>query len=70
MTVIAVCNQKGGAGNTTMAIKLAGAFAADGKTVLLHDMYPKDSLPERGSTRPALSPPFEVAEMDPSLLLR
>ena len=70
MTVIAVCNQIGGSDNTTMAFNLAGAFAAEGKTVLLYEHEPKDSSPERGSIRPALSPTFEVAEMDRPLLLR
>ena len=48
MTVIAVCNQIGGSGNTTMAFNLAGAFAAEGKTVLLYEHESKDSSPERG----------------------
>ena len=41
MTVIAVCNQKGGPGKTTLAINLDRAFAADGMGVLLLDMDPQ-----------------------------
>ena len=69
MTVIAVCNQKAGSGKITVAINLADAFAADGMAVLLHDMDPKGTSLDWGSIRPALSPPFEVAEMDRSQLL-
>ena len=50
MTVIAVCNQKGGPGKTTLAINLAGAFAADGMGVLLLDMEPQGSALDWGST--------------------
>ena len=70
MTVIAVCNQKGGSGKTTVAINLAGAFAADGMAVHLLDMDPQGSALDWGSIQPALSPPFEVTEMDRSQLLR
>ena len=45
MTVIAVCNQKGGSGKTTLAINLAGAFVADGMAVLLLDMDPPRAAP-------------------------
>ena len=70
MTVIAVCNQKGGSGKTTVAINLAGAFAADGMTVLLLDMDPQGSALDWGSIQPTPPPPFEVTEMDRSQLLR
>ena len=70
MTVIAVCNQKGGSGKTTVAINLAGAFAADDMAVLLLDMDPQGSALDWGSIQPALPRPFEVVEMDRSQLLR
>ena len=57
MTVIAVCNQKGGSGKITVAINLADAFPADGMAVLLHDMDPKRHLPGLGlnTSRPITS---------------
>lgn len=70
MTVIAVCNQKGGSGKTTVAINLAGAFAEAGMAVLLLDMDPQGSALDWGSIQPALPPPFQVAEIDRSQLLR
>ena len=50
MTVIAVCNQKGGSGKTTLAINLDRAFAADGMGVLLLDIDPQGSALDWGST--------------------
>ena len=50
MTVIAVCNQKGGPGKTTLAINLDRAFATDGMGVLLLDMDPQGSALDWGST--------------------
>ena len=70
MTVIAVCNQKGGSGKTTMAINLAGAFAAEDKGVLLLDLDPQGSTLDWGSINPASPPPFEVAGIDRPQLLR
>ena len=46
MAIIAVCNQKGGCGKTTIAINLAQAFVADGSEVLLLDLDPQVSASE------------------------
>ncbi len=70
MTVIAVCNQKGGSGKTTLAINLAGAFAAEDNGVLLLDMDPQGSALDWGSVNPATLPTFEVAGIDRPQLLR
>ena len=69
MTVIAVCNQKGGSGKTTMAINLAGAFAAEDKRVLLLDLDPQSSALDWGSINPDTMPQVEVAEIDRPQLL-
>ena len=70
MTVIAVCNQKGGSGKTTMAINLAGAFAAEDKRVLLLDLDPQGSALDWGSINPDTMAQVEVAEIDRPQLLR
>ena len=70
MTVIAVCNQKGGSGKTTMAINLAGAFAAEDKRVLLLDLDPQGSALDWGSINPDTMPQVAVAEIDRPQLLR
>ena len=41
--IIAVLNQKGGVGKTTIATHLAGAFARDGRSVLMIDADPQGS---------------------------
>ena len=41
--IIAVCNQKGGCGKTTIAVNLAQAFANLGQRVLVLDMDPQAS---------------------------
>ena len=41
MTIIAIISQKGGAGKTTLALHLAAAAEADGKTAVVFDLDPQ-----------------------------
>lgn len=46
MKIIALIAQKGGVGKTTLAIHLAAAFAAEGRSTLLLDLDPQSSAAE------------------------
>lgn len=70
MAIIALCNQKGGCGKTTLAINLAQAFVSDRDDVLLLDMDPQGSASDWRSIAPELPASFEVWEMDREELLR
>ncbi len=70
MAIIAICNQKGGCGKTSIAINLAQAFATNGKDVLLLDMDPQGSASDWRSIALGSGPAFDVREIERSDLLR
>jgi chromosome partitioning protein len=59
-TIIAVANQKGGAGKTTTAINLAGGFSTAGLQVLVVDADPQQSAVEWSAATEESSLPFQV----------
>jgi chromosome partitioning protein len=60
MPIIAVVNQKGGTGKTTVATNLATLFANQGAEVLLVDADPQGSALDWEHDRPADLPPVSV----------
>ncbi len=54
MKIIAVVNQKGGCGKTTVSINLASALAEMGQKVLLVDMDPQSHCAVGGVLRRAM----------------
>jgi hypothetical protein len=57
MQAIALVNQKGGVGKTTLALHLATAFAAAGRNTLVLDLDPQASAAEWKAARVAETPP-------------
>ena len=54
--IIAIAQQKGGVGKTTVTAHLAAAFAETGKRVALLDIDPQGTLIAWGGIRSALAP--------------
>jgi len=67
--IIAVVNQKGGAGKTTIALNLAAALAAEGKRVLLIDADPQQTAQDWAAIRET-PPPFQVVGLAKPVLHR
>ena len=70
MSVIAVCNQKGGCGKTTLVFNLAQAFSLDGNSVLLVDLDPQGSAADWRSMSPGGGVGFDVEPMERTALVR
>ena len=58
--IIAVSNQKGGVGKSTVAVNLATCFAADSKDVLLVDADDQGSALDWKAERPDILPPVQA----------
>jgi chromosome partitioning protein len=69
IVIIAVVNQKGGAGKTTIAVNLSAALAAEGKRVLLIDADPQQTAQDWAAIRPT-APPFRVVGLAKPVLHR
>jgi chromosome partitioning protein len=67
--ILAVMNQKGGAGKTTLALNIAAAMAADEKKVLLIDADPQQTAQDWAAIRTA-SPTFQVVGLAKPVLHR
>lgn len=73
MRVVAIINQKGGAGKSTTAMNLAAALSAAGLTVLVVDIDPQKTATDWSQRAESLGTPlaFEVVpETDPAVLGR
>ena len=69
MPVIALCNQKGGCGKTTIALNLAQAFVVGGYRVALVDLDPQGSALDWAAMSTVGGPEFAVEELSRVQLL-
>ncbi|MGA3004849.1 MAG: ParA family partition ATPase [Acetobacteraceae bacterium] len=69
IVIIAVVNQKGGAGKTTIAVNLSAALAAEGKRILLIDADPQQTAQDWAAIRQN-APPFRVVGLAKPVLHR
>ena len=67
--ILAVINQKGGAGKTTIALSIAAAMAAEGKRVLLVDTDPQATAQDWAAVR-GEAPPMTVIGLAKPVLHR
>jgi chromosome partitioning protein len=67
--IIAVVNQKGGAGKTTIAVNLSAALAAEGERTLLIDADPQQTAQDWAAIRQS-PPPFQVIGLAKPVLHR
>lgn len=67
--IVAVVNQKGGAGKTTIALNLAAALAAEGARVLLIDADPQQTAQDWAAVRQT-PPTFQVVGLAKPVLHR
>lgn len=63
--VIAIVNQKGGAGKTTISLNLAAALADSGARVLLIDADPQQTASDWSAVREK-APPFHANRVAPA----
>lgn len=67
--IVAVVNQKGGAGKTTIALNLAAALAEKGGRILLIDADPQQTAQDWAAVREA-PPSFQIVGMSKPILHR
>jgi chromosome partitioning protein len=67
--IVAVINQKGGAGKTTIALNLAAVLASEGRRVLLIDADPQQTAQDWAAVRER-PPPFQVVGLSKPVLHR
>ena len=61
MRTIAICNQKGGVGKTTISVLLADAATRAGHRVLLVDLDPQANASAAAGANDSITPPSGVS---------